>query len=79
MLRFFGKKKIVLDFVFMLSVDLELPIRMSVVSPTVVLQTYLVSSQTCRSQFANVYNSIRKRYQHLCVEASSVQISDVNI
>ena len=44
----------VLDFVFMPSVDLELPIRMSVVSPTVVLQTYLVSSQTCRSQFANV-------------------------
>ena len=53
--------------------------RQRVVSPTVVSQTSpvssqisLVSSQTCRSQFANVINII-------CVEASSVLISDVNI
>ena len=36
-----------------------------VVSPMVISQTSLVSFQTCRSQFTNVQQSLRKRYLHV--------------
>ena len=40
--------------------------RQRVVSPTVILQTSLVSSQTCWSQFA-IFGFEIKRYEHLYV------------
>ena len=46
------------------SVMVLVMVSQRVVSPTVVSQTSPVSSQTCRSQFANVSKSIRKRYKH---------------
>ena len=42
--------------------------RQRVVSLTAVLQTLLISSQTCKSQFANVEKSVRKRYKDLHVK-----------